>query len=113
MLSWGTTIAKRWRRHAPEQSKVLLAFERAGWPPILVNPLDLPDTAVPAVEVHDTVNSLNDRLAPGTLHFHVVGCTGVGWQPDTGQSAPAAILSFPLTLPPEREAGSPGRGLRA
>jgi hypothetical protein len=73
-------VVKRWKRHAPEQEAVLKAFEAAGWPECILDPLDAADGLDAKERLRETVKSLNKKLTPGTIRFHANGNGGGRWE---------------------------------
>jgi hypothetical protein len=82
VLRWRGEAVKCLRREAPTQAAILEAFERAGWPRHLDDPLDREPGLDPKERLRETVKSLNRGLRPGSLRFHTdgTGC-GVRWAP--------------------------------
>jgi hypothetical protein len=74
-------VAKRLHREAPAQEAVLAAFEAAGWPEAVRDPLDPDPETDPKERLRETVKSLNERLRRSTIRFHTDGTgTGVVWK---------------------------------
>jgi hypothetical protein len=74
-LWWGTTLLRTYTRHAPAQFAVLDAFERAGWPTSIPNPLT-------HFRPKDAVDSLNGGLTATRLRFQIgqsEGQTCIRW----------------------------------
>ena len=64
---------KRFAKPAPNQEKVLAAFQEENWPDAIDDPL-------PFGKLATTVESLNDRLQHIKFTLNGAG-TGVCWQP--------------------------------
>jgi hypothetical protein len=80
-LWWEGRVAKRLLRGAPAQEAVLAAFEGAGWPGRIDDPLEPDPEADPKGRLRETVKSLNARLKAGTIRFHADGTgRGVLWK---------------------------------
>lgn len=90
---WGARMLRAFRRPAPFQVAVLLAFQRRKWRTWRV---DNPLTLLPgegesdlAVRLLNTLKNLNRWLKPGTIRFHLDHTgDGVCWEHD--HSPPAA-----------------------
>ena len=79
-LRWQGRLVKRWCHDAANQIAVLDAFEAEGWPPCIANPLAQGRARDAKARRRDTIHSLNDRLAAGTIHFFAGGAgDGVRW----------------------------------
>ncbi len=80
-LSFRGVVVKQLRRRAPNQEAVLLAFEERGWPEEIDNPLPPDEGTAPAVQLHDTLKSLNHDQEPFTIDFRMTSNgTRVRWQ---------------------------------
>lgn len=81
-FSYGGKLLKRFRRSAPNQERLLAAFEESGWPQRIDDPLPVDAEIVPAQRLHDTIKQLNRTLVEPLLHFHGDGTgRGVCWRP--------------------------------
>jgi hypothetical protein len=67
---------KRYRNDACYQIAVLDDFERLGWPACILNPLPRAAGAHGKNRRHNTVRSLNEGLAAGTIRFYAGGSGG-------------------------------------
>lgn len=72
-LSWRGGVVKTLAREAACQEAVLLAFQQAGWPALLDDPLEVEAGVDVKARLRQTVKSLNKRLRPGTIRFHADG----------------------------------------
>jgi hypothetical protein len=77
-------VVKELLRDAPTQEAILAAFEAAGWPGRIADPLP-EDRAVDAKQrLRDTVKNLQRGVAPRTIRFRADGRgRGVRWEPAT------------------------------
>jgi hypothetical protein len=81
-LSWKGRVIKQLRHIAGNQSALLEAFEAAGWPRRIENPL--PHLAKRNAKKcrKETIKSLNLGLAAGTIRFRADGTGGgICWEP--------------------------------
>jgi hypothetical protein len=79
-LRWQGRVVKRWRHDAANQIAVLDAFEAEGWQPCIAYPLVHRRGSTPKARRRDTIHSLNEHLAAGTIHFFAGGAgDGVRW----------------------------------
>jgi hypothetical protein len=62
-------VLKHFRRSAPNQERLLSAFEAAGWPREIDDPLPRVDGVVPGERLHDTIKWLNHCLEPQLILF--------------------------------------------
>lgn len=78
----GPNLVKRFRRRAPNQMRVLDAFERNGWPEMIDDPLPEDRYDVdPKQRLHNTIKDLNRSLRETVIHFCGDGTgTGVIWE---------------------------------
>jgi hypothetical protein len=80
-FSFQGVVVKQFKRKAPNQETILLAFEEQGWPEEIDNPLPPDEFTAPAVQLHDTLKSLTNDQDPCTLGFLMTsGGTRVRWQ---------------------------------
>ena len=80
-LWWHGRPVKRFCRVAGNQTPVLVAFQAAGWPRRIDDPL--PDLTGRKNKKRrlQTVRSLNERLEPGTIRFRADGTgRGICWE---------------------------------
>lgn len=78
-LSVGGSVVAEYRKNpAPNQTRVLTAFEECGWPDRIDDPLPGPwDT--PEKRLNDTVRAMNEKQ--GVIHFRTDGTgQGVIWE---------------------------------
>jgi hypothetical protein len=76
----GRTLVKRFRHAAPNQERILAAFQEESWPTHIDDPLPPSDGVDPKRRLHDTVNHLNQHQQNGVVHFRTNGNgTGVCW----------------------------------
>ncbi len=81
ILHWRGAVAKRLARQAPCQETVLQAFHEAGWPERISDPLGEEYDLDPKERLRETVKSLNEGLAEGTIRFHADGTGGgIRWE---------------------------------
>lgn len=86
-LRWQGKVIKRLVRQAEVQSQILEAFQRAGWPRTIRDPLPADGIVPPAQRLRDAVKNLNRRLEADTIRFHTNGCgNGIEWHPLNGNS---------------------------
>ena len=80
-LKVGPVVVKRFRKSAPNQERVLDAFEELGWPERVDDPLPVQGEVVPATRLHDTIKRLNCTLTGSLLHFVGDGTgRGIEWR---------------------------------
>lgn len=78
----GETLIKRFRRAAPNQERVLIAFEEAGWPEAIDDPLPQEDGVLASERLWQTIKQLNRTIKPPLIHFGGDGTgTRVCWRP--------------------------------
>jgi hypothetical protein len=80
-LFWRGQLIRHFDKAAAAQCELLSAFEAAGWPRFLRNPMSNGQAKDPTARLQATVKNLHRGLPPGTLVFHMDG-TGerVGWK---------------------------------
>jgi hypothetical protein len=75
-------VVKRYLAPAPNQQKILAAFDEEGWPVHIHDPLPPQGGQDPKRRLHDTINSLNRHQIQPLLRFLGDGKgEGVRWQP--------------------------------
>jgi hypothetical protein len=81
-LSFAGELVKRYRDRWSLQRIVLDAFEEAGWPEQLADPLPrLPSTLYVKKRLHDTIKNLNRAHRAVILRFYRTDCgRSVGWR---------------------------------
>lgn len=80
-LVWGARLVKRFRVPAPNQERILCAFEEEAWPARIDDPLPLSKDIDPHTRLHDAINRLNRHQQIPLLGFHGDGTgTGVFWE---------------------------------
>ena len=80
-LSVGSYVVKRFRCPAPNQQAILEAFERAGWPSRVDDPLPPSAEQCPKRRLHDAIKCLNRRQVHAVLRFFGDGSgRGVLWE---------------------------------
>ena len=80
-LRFGSVLIKRFRKSAPNQERVLAAFEESGWPRRIDDPLPSRPGLASAVRLHDTINSLNRSMRKPILRFGSDGTgNGIYWR---------------------------------
>ncbi len=105
VLWWLGGVAKRVLREAPNQRRVLSAFEELGWPERIDDPLPGSNGKDRKRRVRETAKSLNRGLAAGTIVFHADGSgRGFRWELVTGQSI------TPTSPPPKPSTVGGGSG---
>ena len=78
-------LVKRFRWHAPNQERLIVAFEEAGWPEKIDDPLPADDQVDSKRRLHDTIKCLNRRHVQNLMRFHGDGTgEGVIWRLSTG-----------------------------
>jgi hypothetical protein len=81
-LWWGNRVIKSLRRHAKRQRLVLAAFEEAGWPRRIDDPLPRDAGVNPKERLRQTVRHLNKRNAFRAIEFRVdEDYRGIHWEP--------------------------------
>jgi hypothetical protein len=79
-LWFGKTLVKRFRQAAPNQERILSAFQEENWPAHIDDPLPPREGLNAKRRLHDTVNHLNQHQQSPLLHFRGNGSgTGVCW----------------------------------
>ena len=91
-LTWQGEVVKRLRGDATNQRCVLDAFQGAGWPPTIPDPLPHKCGCNAKKRRRDTVESLNGGQAQPRIHFHADGHAGIRWEgvPAGRSSTPGA-----------------------
>jgi hypothetical protein len=82
VLSFDGAPVIRFDRRSPNQQSILDAFQDAGWPERIEDPLGAADEIPAAARLHDTIKCLNRRLgrtAPFRFAGDGTGC-GVRWE---------------------------------
>jgi hypothetical protein len=80
-LRLGSLLVRRFKRRAPHQEQILSAFERAGWPPRIENPLCSRSGWSFDEQLHDAIKRLNRHQVQRLLSFQGDGTgRGVLWQ---------------------------------
>ena len=80
-LHWRGKTIKTLRRRAEQQEAVLNAFEAAGWPEAIGDPLETDEMDDKPERLREAVKRLNDGLEPGTIRFHANGRgDGIRWE---------------------------------
>ena len=78
-LRLGTTLVRRYRRHAPHQERILDAFQQSGWPACIHNPLS--NRCSYDEQLHDAIKRLNRHQDQQVLCFKGDGSgKGVLWE---------------------------------
>jgi hypothetical protein len=78
-LWWRGRVVKQLEREAANQEEVLLAFEEAGWPPRIDDPLPREVERDPKLRLRETVRSLNDKRKWRGIRFRASN-GGVRWE---------------------------------
>jgi hypothetical protein len=82
VLMWCGHVVKQFRVPAPNQECLLDAFEEAGWPPFLDDPLHGKNGCDAKERLHDTIKRLNLHQVERLLRFSGNGTgMGVRWEP--------------------------------
>jgi hypothetical protein len=68
-LSLNGVILKRFRRTAPNQERLLQAFEEDGWPHEMDDPLPRTNGVLPGERLRETIKRLNRSVTPGLIRF--------------------------------------------
>ena len=80
-LWWAGSVVKLLRQTADNQVRVLTAFEAAGWPHHIEDPLGHMAGGKAKIRRRETIKSLNIGLTPRTIRFFSDGTgTGVRWR---------------------------------
>ena len=80
-LRLGDVVVKRFKVRAPNQERVLSAFEEEGWPPCIDDPLPRSADLDPKRRLHETINSLNRSQKHRLIRFMGNGKgEGVAWE---------------------------------
>lgn len=80
-LRVGGRIVKAYRRPAPNQETILVAFEEEGWPFRIDDPLACHADHDPKRRLHDAINKLNGRQKQRILRFRGDGTGhGILWE---------------------------------
>jgi hypothetical protein len=81
VLRWQARVIKRYRNAALTQWAVLSAFQAAGWPEYIGNPLTNGTGGNGKRRLQDTVKNLNRGLAKTPVRFRMAGgAMGVRWE---------------------------------
>lgn len=80
-LLWQNAIVKRFSKPAPNQKRILLEFERSGWPWVIDDPLPTPDGGSIKIQLDNTIKSLNNGHLVRALRFGGDGTgRGITWR---------------------------------
>jgi hypothetical protein len=80
-LRVGAEIVKEFKLPSPNQETVLMAFEEAGWPPRIDDPLSPLPQLDPRRRLHDTIKALNRKQKRGLIRFMGDGSgEGIRWE---------------------------------
>jgi hypothetical protein len=79
-LRWLGVVVRSFRDDAVNQSAVLAAFEKAGWPPGIPDPLPARVVTNAKRRRWQTVQSLNRGMLAGTIRFSADGVGGFHWE---------------------------------
>ena len=80
-LRLGDVVVKRFKVRAPNQERVLSAFEEEGWPACIDDPLPRSADLDPKRRLHETINSLNRSQKHRLIRFMGNGKgEGVAWE---------------------------------
>ena len=79
-LWWMGVVTRCFRDDAVNQCAVLAAFEEAGWPPRIPDPLPRNRRGNAKRRRWQTIQSLNRGLSPHTLRFAADGVGGFRWE---------------------------------
>jgi hypothetical protein len=80
-LRLGYVVVKQYKVPAPNQERVLAAFEEEGWPVHVDDPLPPSGELDPKRRLHDTINSLNRNQKAGLIRFSGDGSgEGIRWE---------------------------------
>jgi hypothetical protein len=78
----GVIIVKQFRVPSPKQEQVLIAFQNAGWPPCVSDPLPHVTIQPGNPRLHDTIKCLNAKQENRLIRFRGNGTgQGVLWEP--------------------------------
>lgn len=74
-------LVKRFKWRAPNQERLIMAFEEQGWPTRIADPLEKDEMVDPKRRLHDTIKCLNRRHVRDLMRFHGDGTgQGVEWR---------------------------------
>jgi hypothetical protein len=91
LLHFGSQIVKRYRQPAPNQERVLAAFEEEGWPPRIFDPLPPRGDQAPTRRLQDVIRFLNSNQQNSLILFLGDGTgQGVLWQTAAAKGSAAA-----------------------
>lgn len=79
-LWWRGRVVKCFRHDAHNQTAILDAFQKAGWPDRIDDPLPRVGARKWKARRRETVRCLNRGLTPGTIRFRSDGVGGVRWE---------------------------------
>ena len=75
----GSVVVRRYTGDAPNQTRILEAFEAAGWPPRVASPFLEGDRKY---RLNKTLRDLNKGISPKLIRFRADGTgTGIRWEP--------------------------------
>ena len=81
-LLFGDTLVKAYRASAPNQHRILAAFQEEEWPSRIDDPLPPSRNVHPKHRLHETIAALNSNQKNRLLHFTGDGFgQGVCWLP--------------------------------
>lgn len=87
-LRLGDVVVKAYKLPSPHQEQILAAFEKAGWPPRIDDPLPPEPETVAKRRLNDAIESLNRNQKGRLIHFMADGSgDGILWElsPDAGE----------------------------
>jgi DNA-directed RNA polymerase subunit RPC12/RpoP len=82
-LWWGDVLVKKYKKHpAPNQVKILDAFQNAGWPATIKNPWHDPrvTSSVSLRTLNETLRAINDTIAAESIRFEAMGNGQCQWK---------------------------------
>ncbi|MDR3639626.1 MAG: hypothetical protein P4L84_37850 [Isosphaeraceae bacterium] len=68
-LTWNDRLIKKFRLPAENQERILIAFEEAGWPVRIEDPLHRTHKIDPKIRLHESIKSLNRNQTFPVLRF--------------------------------------------
>ncbi len=69
-LRFGGQLIKKYSWRAPNQERLISAFQSQGWPVQIDNPLEIDELVDTKRRLHDTIKCLNRRFLRNLIRFH-------------------------------------------
>jgi len=104
-LSFGDRVLRRFRRSAHNQLAILVAFQRANWPPRIANPLPHAKPTDPGERLRAAIHGLNGGQRPRAIRFFSDGTgDGICWELETFSAVETFMILDLLSRDPSATA---------